>query len=130
METTMNTALELLNAYLDNIQHPSAAAALFANDGILELPTVAARAVGPAEVQALVSGLLKRIPDFHFKDRRVWIDTPDKVFAEYSVEAVVADTGKVYRQTYAGVLIAETGRIKRLREALDTAAAAAAFKRD
>lgn len=91
---------------------------------------MAARAVGPAEVQALVSGLLKRIPDFHFKDRRVWIDTPDKVFAEYSVEAVVADTGKVYRQTYAGVLIAENGRIKRLREALDTAAAAAAFKRD
>ena len=126
----MKTALELLNAYLDNIQDPAAAAASFAEDGILELPTVNARAVGPAQVQGLVAGLLKRVPDFRFKDLRVWIDTPDKVFAEYSVEAVVADTGKVYRQTYAGVLIAENGKIKRLREALDTAAAAAAFKKD
>jgi len=126
----MKTALELLHAYLDNIQDPAAAAASFAEDGILELPTVNARAVGPAQVQGLVAGLLKRVPDFRFKNLQVWIDTPDKVFAEYSVEAVVADTGKLYRQTYAGVLIAENGKIKRLREALDTAAAAAAFKQD
>ncbi|HEY8879622.1 MAG TPA: nuclear transport factor 2 family protein [Roseateles sp.] len=124
----MTTALELLKAYLDNIQNPAAAAAVFAEDGILELPTVNARAVGPAQVQGLVAGILAKVPDFRFKDLRVWIDTPDKVFAEYSVEAVVAATGKLYRQTYAGVLIAENGKIKRLREALDTAAAAAAFK--
>jgi ketosteroid isomerase-like protein len=126
----MTTALELLKAYLDNIQDPAAAAALFAEDGILELPTIQARAVGPAQIQGLVAGLLAQVPDFRFKDLQVWIDTPDKVFAEYSVEAVVVATGKVYRQTYAGVLIAEHGKIKRLREALDTAAAAAAFKRD
>lgn len=126
----MTTALQLLEAYLDNIQNPAAAAAVFAEDGILELPTVNARAVGPAQVQALVAGILTRVPDFRFKDLRVWIDTPDKVFAEYSVEAVVATTGKVYRQTYAGVLIAEHGKVKRLREALDTAAAAAAFRQD
>lgn len=126
----MTTALELLKAYLDNIQDPAVAAAQFAEDGILELPTVNARAVGPAQVQGLVAGLLARVPDFRFKDLQVWIDTPDKVFAEYSVEAVVPATGKVYRQTYAGVLIAENGKIKRLREALDTAAAAVAFKQD
>lgn len=124
----MTTALELLKSYLDNIQNPAAAAEFFAEDGILELPTVNARAVGPAQVQGLVAGLLARVPNFRFKDLRVWIDTPDKVFAEYSVEAVVTATGKLYRQTYAGVLIAETGKIKRLREALDTAAAAAAFQ--
>lgn len=121
----MTTALELLKSYLDNIQNPAAAAAVFAEDGILELPTVNARAVGPVQVQGLVAGLLTRVPDFRFKDLQVWIDTPDKVFAEYSVEALVPATGKVYRQTYAGLLIAENGRIKRLREALDTAAAAA-----
>jgi len=126
----MKTALELLKAYLDNIQDPAAAAALFAEDGILELPTVNARAVGPTQVQGLVAGILTRVPDFRFKDLQVWIDTPDKVFAEYSVEAVVIATGKLYRQTYAGVLIAENGKIRRLREALDTAAAAAAFKPD
>ena len=69
-----------------------------------------------------------RAPDFRFKNFQVWIDTPDKVFAEYSVEAAVPAAGKVYRQTYAEILIAENGKIKRLREALDTAAAAAAFK--
>ena len=126
----MKSALELLKAYLDNIQNPSAAAALFADDGILELPTVNARATSPGQIESLVAGLLKRVPDFRFRNLTVWIDTPDKVFAEYSVEAFVVDTGKLYRQTYAGVLIAENGRIKRLREALDTAAAVDAFKRD
>lgn len=126
----MKTALELLKTYLDNIQDPGAAAASFAEDGILELPTVNARAVGPTQVQGLVAGILMRVPDFRFKDLRVWIDTPDKVFAEYAVEAMVAATGKLYRQTYAGVLIAENGKIKRLREALDTAAAAEAFRPD
>ncbi|QBK06189.1 nuclear transport factor 2 family protein [Hylemonella gracilis] len=126
----MKSALELLKAYLDNIQSPPTAAALFADDGILELPTVNAHATGPEQVQGLVTGLLKRMPDFRFRNLTVWIDTQDKVFAEYSVETLVVDTGKIYRQTYAGVLIAENGKIKRLREALDTAAATVAFKQD
>jgi len=126
----MKSALELLQSYLDNIRTPAASAALFAEDGVLELPTVQARARGAAAVEALISGLLAKVPDFRFKDLKVWIDTPDKVFAEYSVEALVVGTGKVYRQTYAGVLIAEGGRIKLLREALDTAAAARAFSTD
>ncbi|MGX9425603.1 MULTISPECIES: nuclear transport factor 2-like protein [Bradyrhizobium] len=41
----------------------------------------------------------------------------------------MTDTGKTYRQTYAGLLIAEPGRIKLLREALDTAEAARAFSK-
>jgi len=126
----MKSALELLQSYLDNIRTPAASAALFAEDGVLELPTVQAHARGPAAVEALISGLLAKVPDFRFKNLKVWIDTPDKVFAEYSVEALVVGTGKVYRQTYAGVLIAEGGRIKLLREALDTAAAARAFSTD
>ena len=126
----MTTALELLQSYLNSIRTPAAAAALFAHDGVLELPTVKAHAQGPAAIQKLIEGLLVKVPDFRFKDFRLWIDTPDKVFAEYSVEAQVSDTGKLYRQTYAGVLIAEGGRIKLLREALDTAAAAWAFSKD
>ena len=126
----MNTALELLQAYQDNIQSPGLAAALFAEDGVLELPTVHAHAKGPAAVEQLISGLLAKVPEFRFKDFKVWIDTPDRVFGEYSVEALVPGTGKIYRQTYAGVLIAENGRIKLLREALDTAAAAKAFSKD
>jgi ketosteroid isomerase-like protein len=126
----MKTALELLQAYQDNIQTPAAAAALFAEDGVLELPTVKAHAQGRAAIAQLISGILAKVPDFRFKNFKVWIDTPDKVFGEYSVEALVVDTGKIYRQTYAGVLIAEGGKIKLLREALDTAAAAQAFSKD
>lgn len=126
----MSTARQLLQSYLDNIQTPAAAAALFAEGGVLELPTVKAHAKGPAEIEKLIAGLLSKVPDFRFRNLKVWIDTPDKVFAEYSVEALVPDTGKVYRQTYAGVLIAADGRIQLLREALDTAAAAHAFSKD
>jgi len=125
----MKTALELLQSYQDRIQTPAAAAALFAQDGVLELPTVKAHAQGRAAIEQLISGLLAKVPDFRFKNFKVWIDTPDKVFGEYSVEALVTETGKMYRQTYAGVLIAEGGEIKLLREALDTAAAADAFSK-
>jgi ketosteroid isomerase-like protein len=124
----MKTALELLRAYLENAQE--SCGTLFAEDGVLELPTINVHVTGPTGVAGLLAGLLKRVPDFKFKDLKVWIDTPDRIFGEYSVEALVPDTGKVYRQTYAGLLIAENGKIKLLREALDTAAAAAAFKKD
>ena len=126
----MKTALQLLQAYQDNIQAPAAVAALFAEDGVLELPTVKAHAQGRATIEQLIAGILAKVPDFRFKNFKLWIDTPDKVFGEYSVEALVVDTGKIYQQTYAGVLIAEGGKIKLLREALDTAAAARAFSKD
>jgi ketosteroid isomerase-like protein len=126
----MKTALELLRAYLENVRNPAVVGTLFAEDGVLELPTINVHVTGPTGVAGLLTGLLKRVPDFEFKDLEVWIDTPDRTFGEYSVEALVPDTGKVYRQTYAGLLIAENGKIKLLREALDTAAAAAAFKKD
>lgn len=126
----MKTATELLRAYLDNIQTPSVAAALFAEDGIVELPWVNAYAQGPAEVEKLIAGILTKVPDFRFKNVTFWIETADRVFAEYQVEALVVDTGKIYQQTYAGLLIAEHGKIKRLREALNTTMAAKAFSKD
>lgn len=128
----MKNATQLLNAYLDNIQDPAAAAALFADDGLLELPSLGpnVRAVGPVAIEAFIGGLLKKVPDFRFKDVQLFIETGDKVFGEYSVEADVPSTGKVYKQTYAGMLAAENGKIKHLREALDTLAAAKAFSPD
>lgn len=126
----MKTATELLESYLDNIAKPDIAASQFAEDGVLELPWVHAHAQGPAEVSKLVAGLLTKIPEFRFKNLTFYIQTPEKVAAEYQVEARVVDTGKLYKQTYCGVLIAERGKIKLLREALDTAAAATAFSKD
>ena len=85
---------------------------------------------GPAAVEQLLASLLAKVPDFRFKNLTYFIQTPNKVAAEYQVEALVVDTGKMYQQTYAGVLLAENGKIKLLREALDTAAASKAFSKD
>src|SRR5580658_4702845 len=66
--TIMKTAPELLTAYLSNIQDPAAIAALFADDGVIELPWVEARAQGPAAIKKFIAGLLAQVPDFRFKN--------------------------------------------------------------
>ena len=126
----MKTASELLEDYLNNVATPAISAAQFAEDGVLELPWVEAHARGPTAVERLLSGMLAKVPDFRFKNLTYFIQTPDHVAAEYSVEALVVDTGKIYKQTYAGVLLAKNGKIKLLREALNTVAASQAFTRD
>ena len=126
----MKSASDLLEAYLNNVSTPKVSAAQFAEDGVLELPWVQARAQGPAAVEKLLTSMLAKVPDFRFKNLTYFIQTPDKVAAEYQVEAKVLSTEKIYKQTYAGVLHAQDGKIKLLREALDTAAAAKAFSKD
>jgi ketosteroid isomerase-like protein len=126
----MKNATELLKAYLSEIQDPATAAALFADDGVIELPWVDARAQGPVAIEKFLTGLLAKVPDFRFKNIRIWIQTPDQAFGEYDVEALVPSTGKTYRQSYAGRLVAENGKIKLLRESLDTVEAARAFSKD
>ena len=126
----MKSASELLEAYLNNVRTPKVSASQFAEDGVLELPWVNAHAQGPAEVEKLLTGMLAKVPDFGFKNLTYFIQTPDKVAAEYQVEAKVLSTGKIYKQTYAGVLHAQNGKIKLLREALDTVAVSKAFSQD
>jgi len=126
----MKSASELLEAYLNNVGTPKVSASQFAEDGVLELPWVNAHAQGPAAVENLLTGLLAKVPDFRFKNLTYFIQTPDKVAAEYHVEAKVLATGKIYKQTYAGVLHAENGKIKLLHETLDTLAASKAFAKD
>jgi ketosteroid isomerase-like protein len=128
--TTMKTAAELLRAYLAEIQDPAAAAALFADDGVVELPAIHARVEGPAAIEKFIAELLEKVPDFRFQNIRIWIETVDQTFAEYDVAALVPATGKVYEQSYAGHLVAENGKIKLLREWLDPVAASRAFAND
>jgi ketosteroid isomerase-like protein len=128
----MNNAKQLLAAYLESIRDPRAAAALFADDGVLELPYLKSlgidgRAQGPKTIEGFIASLIAKVPDFQFKNVRYLIETPEQVFAEYEVEALVPSTGKIYRQMYAGRLVARDGKIALLREALDTVAAADAF---
>jgi ketosteroid isomerase-like protein len=131
-EDMMKTATELLHQYLASIRDPKAAAALFAEDGVLELPYLASLgpvtgARGPANIEKFIAGLLAKVPDFAFRNISIHIDTPLQAFGEYEVEALVPSTGKIYRQMYAGRLVVEDGKIKLLRESLDTVAAQKAF---
>lgn len=128
----MNNAKQLLFAYLESIRDPRAAGALFADDGVLELPYLKSlgidgRAQGPKAIEGFIASLLAKVPDFAFRNVQLLIETPEQVFAEYEVEALVPSTGKIYRQLYAGRLVARDGKILLLREALDTMAAAHAF---
>ncbi|WP_263264148.1 nuclear transport factor 2 family protein [Pseudomonas sp. RIT-PI-S] len=128
----MKNAVELFQQYLESIQSPRVAAALFAEDGALELPYLESlgithRVQGNDQIEAFIGALLAKVPGFKFRNVRFLIETPDQAFAEYSVEAVVAATGRVYRQLYAGRLVAKDGKIQLLRESLDTVAAAQAF---
>ncbi|MFS2155877.1 nuclear transport factor 2 family protein [Pseudomonas sp. Pseusp122] len=128
----MKNAVQLLQMYLESIQNPRDAAALFAENGALEIPYlqslgITSRVQGPQEIEAFISSLLAKVPGFKFKRVRFLIDTPDQVFAEYDVEALVPATGRIYRQSYAGRLVAHDGKIQLLRESLDTIAAANAF---
>jgi hypothetical protein len=75
-------ATELLTAYLAQIQDPAAAAALFADDGVIELPWVDARAQGPAAIEKFLAGLLAKVPDFRCKNIRIWIQTPDQALVQ------------------------------------------------
>ncbi|WP_321916092.1 MULTISPECIES: nuclear transport factor 2 family protein [unclassified Paraburkholderia] len=84
----MNNARQLLAAYLESIRDPHAAAALFADDGVLELPYLKSlgidgRAQGPEAIEGFIASLLAKVPDFEFKNVRFLIETPEQVFAEY-----------------------------------------------
>jgi ketosteroid isomerase-like protein len=128
----MKTPADLLNQYLSSIRNPAAAAALFAEDGVLELPYLASlgippKAQGPAAIESFIASLLKKVPDFQFKNVRILIETGEQVFAEYDVEAPVLPTNRIYRQSYAGRLVTSGEKIALLRESLDAVAAAKAF---
>ena len=119
---TMKTAKELLQTYHSNIQNPDAAASLFAADGAIELPYLASlgqswRSEGPENIKNMITGILKMAPDFKFINIKYYIETPDQVFAEYEVDCLF--NGKPYKQLYMGRLVAEKGKIKLLREAMN-----------
>jgi hypothetical protein len=118
----MKTAKELMQLYHSNVQNPSAVAALFAADGAIELPYLASvgqswRTEGPEDIKNMIAGLLKIAPDFKFINIKYYIETPDQVFAEYEVDTLW--NGKPYKQLYMGRLVAEQGKIKLIREAMN-----------
>ncbi|HWT35768.1 MAG TPA: nuclear transport factor 2 family protein [Paraburkholderia sp.] len=107
----MKTAAQLMNEFFPLLRTPERAAALFAEDGALELPYLAdldmpTRYNGRAEIAALLSRLLELVPEWTFRETEVVIDTPDRVLAEYKVDAWAVATQRPFRQHFFGYLIA------------------------
>ena len=118
----MTKAKELMQAYHSNIQNPDAIAPLFTEDGAIELPYLSSlgqswRTIGPGNIKNMITGLLKMAPEFRFINIKYYIETPDQVFAEYEVDCMF--NGKPYKQMYMGRLVAENGKIKLIREAMN-----------
>jgi ketosteroid isomerase-like protein len=129
----MKNSKALLLEYLGSIRDPERAAALFADDGVFELPFlrslgVAPRYKGRREITALLHQLLELYPNIAFApdDIDILLETPEKTFAEYVAHARAAATGRTVHHLFSGYLVAEAGKIKLLREAFNPLAMAQA----
>src|ERR1700734_2474934 len=124
----MKTAKELLQAYIDGSALESSA--LFAERGALELPYLADLGVepryeGPESIGAFLTFLHEKMyPGFKFVDVKIYIDTPDQAFGEYTIHQKSGISGKDVHQRFFGHCTAANGKIVLLREALNILAAA------
>jgi len=124
----MKTAKQLLQAYIDGTAQD--AASLFAGNGALELPYLADLGVdpryeGPKNIEAFLTFLHETMyPNFKFIDVKIYIDTPDQAFGEYTIHQKSGISGKDVHQRFFGHCVAADGRIVLLREALNVLAAA------
>jgi hypothetical protein len=124
----MKTAKELLQAYIEGAASQSAA--LFADNGALELPYladlgVAPRYEGAKQIGAFLTFLHEKMyPGFKFIDVKIYIDTPDQAFGEYTIHQKSGISGLEVHQRFFGHCVAANGRIVLLREALNVLAAA------
>jgi uncharacterized protein len=124
----MKTAKELLQAYINGNVLESAD--LFAENGALELPYLADLGVepryeGPTNIGAFLSFLHEKMyPGFKFIDVKIYIDTPDQAFGEYTIHQKSGISGKDVHQRFFGHCVAANSKIVLLREALNVLAAA------
>jgi len=124
----MATAKQLLQAYIDGTAQQ--AAALFADDGALELPYLADLGVppryeGPQVIETFLTFLHEKMyPGFRFVEVKIYIDTPDQAFGEYTIHQKSGISGKLVHQRFFGHCVAAEGKIVLLREALNLLAAA------
>jgi hypothetical protein len=127
----MSHARDLMLRYLEGTAEQSAA--LFADNGTLELPYLASIGLppvlkGPRDIATFLTFLHDTLyPGFSFESVTINIEAPDQVFAEYQINRRSGISGKDVRQQFFGHLEAEAGKIRRLREAIDVVVAAEAI---
>jgi hypothetical protein len=127
----MPTARELMLAYLAGTAEKTGA--LFLPEGTLELPYLASIGLppvlkGPTDITKFLGFLHGTLyPEFTFENVKVLIDGGNQVFAEYQINHKSGISGKFVNQQFFGHLEAESGKIRRLREAIDVVMAAEAI---
>src|SRR6201998_705731 len=132
----MKRAKKLMLEYTAfSFREPKKAAEMFAEDGAFELPYLATFGLpteyrGRDAIASFFQSVLDIYPDFQFQNTKVLIDTPDQVFAEFEATAVSSKTGRTVRQLFFSRLVAENGKIKLFREALNTFEVARAHVQD
>jgi hypothetical protein len=107
------------------IRDPQKAADMFIEDGAFEMPYLSTLGYATGyKGREAIAGFFRFVrdlyPDFEFENVQVLIDTPEQVFAEYEFTAVSSKTGRQIHQHFFGRLVAENGKIKLLREALNS----------
>lgn len=128
----MKNAKELFLEYLEHMKDVERVLQLFADDAVIEIPYLDAigipsRNVGKEGVRGFINFVFNTMPEFKFENITVHMETADQVFAEYSANSLVPSTGKYYNQLFFGRLVAENGKIKLIREALNPVVAARAM---
>lgn len=126
------TAKELLVGYLENINNPETVIEFFADDAAIELPYLKSLGMpwqmkGKDVLFEFLQNLPNMFPGFKFENVQILIDTPDQAFGEYDVHCTNGKTGLPYDQSYMGRLVADNGKIKLLREALNMAEVTKSF---
>jgi uncharacterized protein len=122
----MKNAKELMLEYTAfSFRDPKKAAEMFAEDGAFELPYLAtfgfpSQYRGHDAIAGFFQSILDLFPGFQFENIKVLIDTPDQAFAEFEATAVSRKTGRTVHQLFFARLVAENGKIKLFREALNT----------
>jgi ketosteroid isomerase-like protein len=132
----MKNAKELMLEYTAfSIRDPKKAAEMFAEDGAFEMPYLATFGFpsefrGHDAIAGFFQSVLDLYPGFQFENIKVLIDTPDQAFAEFESTTVSSKTGRSVHQLFFTRLVAENGKIKLLREALNTFEVARATVQD
>jgi hypothetical protein len=131
----MRNAKELLEDFIEaSWRDPKVMVGLFAEDGALELPYLTdfgypERFAGAEGITGFTAFLHETFPGLQLENLKIFIETPEQVFAEYEFTAVSTKTGRKVHQLFFARLVAENGKIKLVREAMNSAEVArAVFK--
>jgi len=121
----MKNAKELLEEFTaSSFRDPKKAAEMFTEDGAFEIPYLESVGVpGRYEGREAIEGFFRVVralyPDMDLENIKVLIDTPEQAFAEYEFTAQSSKTGRTIHELFFGRLVAENGKIKLLREAVN-----------